>query len=221
MLCCVVLHQALLSREDSDGRGVTLIGFSIGARVIFSCLKELARLRSSSTSSGLAGVEVEAETMPLPMTAAAETDRRVDARKEPVDGDDKSFDKHEQAKDDKEEEEEEEEENDFDESENSDQAHTPTFDDTDKDLTDVLQQEVSEERRRKIDVLIQDVVLLGAPVAAKVRVDIAISIDSMFLVTYLMQSRCWRKVRGVVRGRLVNGYSRNDLVLGVLYRYGG
>eukprot|EP01038_Epipyxis_sp_PR26KG_P014831 gene14831-19925_t len=45
--------------------------------------------------------------------------------------------------------------------------------------------------------LIQDVVLLGSPICAK--------------------SPHWKSIRGLVNGRLINGYSTNDLVLGVVY----
>lgn len=47
--------------------------------------------------------------------------------------------------------------------------------------------------------LVQDVILLGAPVSAT--------------------SRSWSQVRRVVGGRLINGYSNHDLILGLLYRY--
>jgi hypothetical protein len=38
--------QALVARRQTgDKRGITLVGYSVGARVVFSCLKELAILR--------------------------------------------------------------------------------------------------------------------------------------------------------------------------------
>ncbi len=45
---------------------------------------------------------------------------------------------------------------------------------------------------------IQDVVLLGAPVNTN--------------------SGMWRHMRNMVSGRIVNGYSKSDLVLGLIYR---
>jgi len=47
--------------------------------------------------------------------------------------------------------------------------------------------------------LIKDVVLLGSPLNLK--------------------SRQWAKIRSVVGGRLINGYSRKDMVLSIIYRY--
>lgn len=51
------LARALLSRKG-DTRAVTLVGFSLGSRVIFSCLKELAilryKLKEKKTSSNSA-----------------------------------------------------------------------------------------------------------------------------------------------------------------------
>ena len=36
----------------------------------------------------------------------------------------------------------------------------------------------------------------------------------------VVQTESWDQARSVVSGRLINGYSGNDLVLALLYRYG-
>ena len=46
--------------------------------------------------------------------------------------------------------------------------------------------------------LIQDVILLGSPVNSK--------------------SRVWRAIRRIVGGRIINGYSSKDMILGLVYR---
>ena len=51
----------------------------------------------------------------------------------------------------------------------------------------------------KFDGILQDVVLLGAPVNSR--------------------SPNWRRFRSLVSGRFINGYSSNDMVLRLLYRY--
>ncbi len=37
-------------------------------------------------------------------------------------------------------------------------------------------------------------------------------------VNYSKQDAGWERIRALVGGRLVNGYSKNDLVLSVMYR---
>lgn len=51
----------------------------------------------------------------------------------------------------------------------------------------------------EIKSLVQDAVLLGTPVSAT--------------------SKQWSNIRAVVGGRLINGYSNSDLILGLIYRY--
>lgn len=46
---------------------------------------------------------------------------------------------------------------------------------------------------------IQDVVLLGSPINSN--------------------SKLWKYIRNIVSGRIINGYSSKDLVLGLIYRY--
>ncbi len=130
----------MLAGSQGD-RPVTLIGYSFGARVIFSCLRELA-------------------SMVTPIGDMVEDD--VFAPKN-TDGDDVV--KEEQ-------------------SESSYENSAPSTES--KNVKNPLN-------------LIQDVILLGAPVNSK--------------------SRIWKAIRQIVGGRIVNGYSTQDMILGIVYRW--
>eukprot|EP01035_Chromulina_nebulosa_P019888 gene19888-25843_t len=67
------------------------------------------------------------------------------------------------------------------------------------DLPMELDINLVDESIRGIENIIQDVVLLGAPIRYK--------------------SKFWKWIRMVVSGRIINGYSKNDLILGLVYRY--
>lgn len=36
---------------------------------------------------------------------------------------------------------------------------------------------------------------------------------------FFLQSKYWARIRRLVAGRLVNGYSTNDMILSMVYRY--
>ena len=40
----------------------------------------------------------------------------------------------------------------------------------------------------------------------------------MCIFQYCEQDAGWERIRALVGGRLVNGYSKNDLVLSIMYR---
>lgn len=88
---------------------------------------------------------------------------------------------------------------------------------------------------RDIKSMIKDVVLLGAPLNLKVLYIFSITfflfpshycphfLMSLFFVPLcsyfiFLQSKSWAKIREVVAGRLINGYSTCDMVLSVVYR---
>lgn len=127
-----------MSGSQGD-RPVTLIGYSFGARVIFSCLRELA-----------------ATVVPLEEIL-------------------------------------------------EDDAFTSNKDNDSEDIIN------KQETQMKVDQssaelkptknplnLIQDVILLGSPINSK--------------------SRVWAAIRKLVGGRIVNGYSSKDMILGIVYR---
>ena len=140
--CSLFVFQALLSGCHGN-RPVTLVGYSFGARVIFSCLRTLA-------AQMLPKEEIEDDNRDT-VSAFDNTDANNSNNNVEV----------ESAKDDS--------------------------------LTIK-----SGKSKISIDSLVQDVVLLGAPINAK--------------------SRVWKAIRKLVVGRVVNGYAPNDLVLGVVYR---
>jgi hypothetical protein len=131
--------QALLSGSHGN-RPVTLIGYSFGARVVFSCLRTLAALV-------------------LP------TEELIDDNQDCPEADRQS-----------------------------------NMDASTENLSSKKEEALSSSSTAKVDIqnLIQDVVFLGSPINAK--------------------SRLWKAIRKLVAGRVVNGYSSKDLVLGVVYR---
>lgn len=60
--------------------------------------------------------------------------------------------------------------------------------------------------------IVRDVVLLGAPVSTNVCIRFC-------CVCYPLQLEEWKSIRYMVNGRLINGYSSKDAVLGLIYRY--
>lgn len=137
------LAQAILNRSTGT-RPITLVGFSFGARVIYSCLRELALLCGDLSDFDFSEDQFTTEDGRRKSSAAVE------------------------------------------ESEASGRAEST--DDKSVKLT-----------KLEIRSIIQDVVLLGAPVSSK--------------------SRAWSAIRSMVSGRVINGYSQKDLVLGLIYRY--
>jgi len=140
----VELAKALIQRIEHGGdtRPVTLIGYSVGARVIVSCLRELVRIISVSSPAEAAEVGGD-------FTQATEVERAEVTEEDPL-------------------------------------AANPAAVKVDASLIG------------NIKVMLQDVILLGAPVNVK--------------------SRYWASLRSLVCGRFVNGYSKEDMVLRVLYR---
>lgn len=231
----IELAHALASRLQGT-RPVTLVGHSIGARVIYSCLKELYRLKLEATkrrddalspeaaAAGTRGgpfgmglwrgrrargaveeldddvveysappaVAVEAapesEATPAPAPApappAAESPEsgffsfKSLKSKLPFGGDDKDKNKEKNKEKEK------------DKEKSKGKGAAPEAEAAALDLD----AEVA-----KFDGILQDVVLLGAPVNAR--------------------SPNWRRFRSLVSGRFINGYSSNDMVLRLLYRY--
>ncbi len=130
----IIFFQALLSGSQGD-RPVTLIGYSFGARVIFSCLRELA-----STVIPLQELIMEDNFETAPSENVEEADNQGHSNNR---------------------------------GENLQFAKNPLN-------------------------LIQDVILLGSPVNSK--------------------SRVWTAIRRIVGGRIINGYSSKDMILGLVYR---
>lgn len=138
------LAEALLQRPQGS-RAVTLVGHSMGARVIFSCLLELSK-RIPAAYASLEG-----------------DNRNTNATLDDISNNENKEDEIEERK-------------------------SGTENNTNStNAIDIFNS------------IVQDVVLLGAPVPSK--------------------KRLWRRIRSVVAGRLINGYCKNDLVLALIYRY--
>ena len=116
-------------------RPITLVGYSIGSRLIFSCMKELNRLSKLNRNKILKTSDIDNDA----------TDTKEDIDSEGDELDVESID-------------------------------ASVYSD-----------------------MVQDVVLLGAPIST--------------------DSKNWKEIRSIISGRLINGYSTNDLVLGIVYRY--
>jgi hypothetical protein len=164
------LAQALLNRS-SGMRPVTLVGFSFGARVIYSCLRELA-VQTGELDERVVEAELsEEKTGTLPEAEETVSESR----------------KEEQAI-----------------RESDSERGSGLLSSSQKAAGSVKGEKESTAttvpKLSKLEVksLIQDVVLLGAPINSK--------------------SRSWKSIRSIVSGRVINGYSQLDLVLGLVYR---
>ena len=207
----IELAEALL-RRPLGSKPVTLVGFSMGARLIFSCLRELSRrasgnsgdandmkdvpVESTATSSvgaresGTGAAELEvAVKVPVPnaglTTSTAAAAATVESKPKS-----KSFfaSMFSSTAKDKGKEPHRDELNAGTESKRRGSG---------KSQDDAAEQQCDD--RTKVRALIQDVALLGIPASG--------------------ESRNWAAAREIVCGRLVNGYSSEDLVLGVIYRF--
>jgi hypothetical protein len=166
----IELAHALLNRS-SGMRPVTLVGFSFGARVIYSCLRELA-VQTGELDERVVEAELsEEKTGTLPEVEETFGESR----------------KEEQT---------------IVESESergsgllSTSQKAAGLVKGEKESTATTVPKLS---KLEVKSLIQDVVLLGAPINSK--------------------SRSWKSIRSIVSGRVVNGYSQLDLVLGLVYR---
>lgn len=185
---------------------MTLVGYSLGARVVFSCLKELAKV--------LAALE-ECPEATLGKRQAKSAVRGADAEGGGEDSDSGSSEGEDDAG------------SLFDGEAGPDDGHEGSADRPRRSY--FFSKRTSAEATgaspppmtaRELRGLVQDVVLLGAPINLKVppgrrhtRTHPNPTLSSF------LQSRSWAAVRGLVCGRLVNGYSRHDKVLSVVYRY--
>jgi len=248
-LAGVELAKALIARPKGS-RPVTLVGYSIGARVIFSCLKELFLMRychlmnehtsifssnsntkgtSPSSSNNLNELNSKSKPKKKYFSMFHSKSKNNDEIKQEEDYDEwKIYNERNKIKnvynisnslDD----ECNDDVNDeifnnvhysipIDKSKSSNDEALPSNDiDNDiisrnessnqllNDLPMELDINLVDESIRGIENIIQDVVLLGAPIRYK--------------------SKFWKWIRMVVSGRIINGFSKNDLILGLVYRY--
>ena len=212
--------------DKGDPRPITLVGYSLGARVIFSCLKELCRLvqqaeeKRDVTRAMTSASASTSSLVPLPTGKADAVDhmdiimghRRPSATKPSASAAVTTAEggTGERRMDEAlgvEERQEQERVLHILRSVNGEDINgDPTRERV--SLASPLQGMEADEDEAKpmtaadiitIKSMVQDVVLLGAPISTK--------------------SKHWGHVRSVVAGRLINGYSTKDLVLSVVYRY--
>jgi hypothetical protein len=213
------LAKALMLRPQGS-RPVTLVGYSMGARVIFSCLCELFKLRygymmrgdgklhkhQSSSSSSTAKRKPSVSSY-LPFMRKTDTkssavalssysqrvssDSTADAQ-----NDENSDQPSTSPLDDAEYDDIDDE---FFNSTAYESAIDSTFKSSDQDIPkDEEGKEEVDEKTSGLENIVQDVVLLGCPVRYK--------------------SKFWKWVRMMVSGRFINGYSKKDIILGLVYR---
>lgn len=175
------LAKALLE-NDYGSRPITLIGYSFGSRVIFSCLRELKKMLGQENE-----LEVSDDT---PEGEINEEDGNTN--NDIIDSSESSRNSESKSRSNS--------------SSTSGSAKKPSIlskmnfmkTSSTTSSNNPETQAASEKKIKIIRSLIQDVVLLGAPIKAS--------------------SRSWASVRELVGGRFINGYSSNDMILGIIYR---
>lgn len=205
----VELAKALLQRAHGN-RPVTLVGYSFGARVIFSCLRELARLTTNfdvaadereelpEDSNAIVGEEDANDASSLTDSTASAANTPTNAKDNNTHKPSKrsSFSSYFFSHKDKDKKEES----------NTNTNDTDSKDNKGNDKEKDKEQECkgndsSTEKWYPSDIatLIQDVVFLGAPINSR--------------------SKAWSILPRLVGGRVINGYSSKDMVLSIIYRY--
>lgn len=206
------LAKALISRPQGS-KPVTLIGYSFGARVIFSCLKELFMLRF--------GHILQLKKSPYTSSLSASSSKKISSSSSMfrIFGRRSTTDKNSQQNkptdlrdEDRREEDELIVDNLVDEADTNfypkNENEIEDTDDVEFSRHNLLSEDelnelwnIPEDFRSEyfgIENIVEDVVLLGIPIRC--------------------QSHFWKYIKLMVSGRLINGYSPNDLVLGVVYR---
>jgi hypothetical protein len=162
--------------RSNGTRPVTLVGYSFGARVIYSCLRELA-IQAGTLGSDFDYDEDNFKKSLEPIQPTDNSEDLASTGKERASGV-------------------------YAATTNADNERTEvtgTGDDNNGEANGANTKDTSPKLTvAELRSVIQDVVLLGAPVNSK--------------------SRAWSSIRSIVGGRIINGYSTKDLVLGVMYR---
>jgi hypothetical protein len=184
----------LLQRAHGN-RPVTLVGYSFGARVIFSCLRELARLTTNfdvdadrqediPTNENGEHAKIEDDGVVSIADSSTVPESIVDSTAHPPSqaaekSSSSSFSSY------------------FFSSGNKSADTAASKDSTSASNHDAT----ATEKISPADIrtLIQDVVFLGAPISSN--------------------SKLWSIMPELVGGRVINGFSSNDMVLSVIYRY--
>jgi protein required for attachment to host cells len=188
------IKQAILNRSNGT-RPITLVGYSFGARVIYSCLRELA-LHTGELSTD--DFDLEEDNFHRNMEKPAENDgSNTAATTEPMNEGKKEtdLDNNQESGSAK-----QEQQASSSKPASSKKPVSSFFTSASKKSTGAPTEnsEVPKLTKLELKSVIQDVVLLGAPVSSK--------------------SRAWKAIRSIVAGRVINGYSESDLVLGLIYR---
>ncbi len=184
----------MLQRAHGN-RPVTLVGYSFGARVIFSCLRELARLTTNfdvdadrqediPTNENGEHAKIEDDGVVSIADSSTVPESIVDSTAHPPSqaaekSSSSSFSSY------------------FFSSGNKSADTAASKDSTSASNHDAT----ATEKISPADIrtLIQDVVFLGAPISSN--------------------SKLWSIMPELVGGRVINGFSSNDMVLSVIYRY--
>jgi len=170
----VELARALVQRPQGS-RAVTLVGHSLGARVIFSCLRELAKYKARTVDPnsrvGKGRMEIVTDEIGKFGVNVGHAIGDVGHKIGEMGG-------------------------------GLLYGHSSKGKNTNElpaDSKSVPPEQQSKDEHRYADSIVQDVVLLGGPIG--------------------VNATSWREARSVVAGRLVNGYSKRDYCLALIYRY--